>query len=64
MVTNTEHKKGKPNPNKVLRSWRINNDVDHNLHLEAKRLGFSSVPAFLNVFLSRYFNGEIIRRDP
>lgn len=59
----TGHKKGKLNPKKTIRSWRINNDVDHNLHLEAARKGFASVPAFLNNFFTRYFNGEILRRD-
>jgi len=64
MVTNTQHKKGKVDPAKVVRNWRIRKDNDHNLHLEAPRLGFSSVPAFLNNLLVRYFNGETIKRDP
>ena len=64
MVTNTEHKKGKVDPAKVVRNWRILKTVDHNLHLEVARKGFASVPAFLNNLLTRYFNGETINRDP
>ena len=64
MVTNTEHKKGKVDPAKVVRNWRILKSVDHNLHLEAAKKGFNSVPAFLNNLLTRYFNGETINRDP
>ena len=64
MVTDTEHKKGKVDPAKVVRNWRILKTVDHNLHLEAAKKGFASVPAFLNNLLTRYFDGETISRDP
>lgn len=63
-TTKTEHKKGKVAPGKVVRNWRILESVDHNLHLEVQKKGFASVPAFLNNLLTRYFNGEVIQRDP
>ena len=63
-MANTEHKKGKVDPAKVVRNWRILKTVDHNLHLEAAKRGFNSVPAFLNNHFTRYFNGETINRDP
>lgn len=63
MVTST-HKKGKVDPLKVGRNWRILKTVDKELHLEAVRRGFTSVPAFLNNLLTRYFDGETIKRDP
>lgn len=49
---------------KVARNWRITKDNVDNSELEAPRLGFSSVPAFVNNLLARYFNGETIKRDP
>jgi len=61
-ATKTAHKKGKIAEGKIQRSWRINVGVDNNLHEEARRLGFSSVPAFINAHFTRYFNGEIIMR--
>lgn len=66
MVTNatSAHKKGKCDPTKVLRNWRILKTVDDNLRKEAPRKGFGSVPAFLNNLLTRYFDGETITRDP
>jgi len=64
MELKTHHKKGKVDPSKVVRNWRILKTVDHNLHLEAARKGFASVPAFLNNLLTLYFNGETLTRDP
>ena len=64
MVQTTQHKKGKVDPAKVVRNWRILKTVDHNLHLEAAKRGFNSVPAFLNNLLTRFFDGETIKRDP
>lgn len=63
-MVSTQHKKGKVDPTKVVRNWRILKTVDKDLHLEAVRRGFTSVPAFLNNLLTRYFNGETISRDP
>ena len=63
MVIST-HTKGKVDPAKIPRNWRILKTVDHDLHLEAARKGFASVPAFLNNLFTRYFNGETITRDP
>ena len=60
----TTHKKGKVAPGKVVRNWRILETVDENLHLEAARKGFASVPAFLNNHFTRYFNNENMTRDP
>lgn len=62
MVTSV-HKKGRISPGKVVRNWRILVGVDKLLHEEALRLGYSSVPEFLNTLLTRYFNGETIKRD-
>ena len=65
-MVNTQHKKGKVDPAKVVRNWRILKAIDHNLHLEAVRMGFGEkgVARFLNVHFTRYFNGETIKRDP
>ncbi len=63
MVSST-HKKGKVDPAKVNWNWRILKTVDEGLHLEAAKRGFASVPAFLNNFFTRYFDGETITRDP
>jgi len=65
MVSGT-HKKGKVDPAKINRKWRILKAVDEQLHEEAVRLGFGEkgVAAFLNNFFTRYFNGEPIQRDP
>ena len=65
-MVNTAHKKGKVDPAKVNRNWRILKTVDENLHAEAVRLGFGEkgVAAFLNNFFTRFFNGENITRDP
>jgi len=61
---NKTHKKGKVAPGKVNRNWRVLVGIDKQLHEEAERLGFESVPAFINNHFTRYFNGEVIRRDP
>lgn len=58
------HKKGEVAPGKLNRNWRILAGIDENLHLEAERLGFESVPAFINNHFTRYFNGESIQRAP
>lgn len=58
-----EHKKGKLLPGKVIRNWRILVGIDKLLNEEVIRLGFSSKPDFLNNLLTRYFNGETIKRD-
>ena len=63
-MVNQAHKKGKVDPAKVVRNWRILKTVDDNLHLEATKRGFNSVPAFLNNLFTRYFAGETIKRDP
>ena len=65
-MTQTAHKKGKVDPAKVNRNWRILKEVDHNLHLEAVRLGFGEkgVAAFLNIHFTRYFKGEVIKHGP
>lgn len=62
MVTIKTHKKGAVAPGKVNRNWRILDGVDAQLHQEAKRLGYSSVPSFVNAHFVRYFNGEVIQR--
>jgi len=59
----TVHKKGKLAPGKVVRNWRILIGVDKSLDEEVARLGFSSKPEFLNTLLTRYFNGETIKRE-
>jgi len=56
------HKKGTVAPGKVNRNWRIYQGIDAQLQEEARRLGFNSVPAFLNNHFVRYFNGEVIQR--
>ena len=62
-MSNGKHTGGRTAPGKVNRNWRILETVDHNLHLEAARQGFTSVPSFLNNLLTRYFNGENIKRE-
>ena len=57
------HKKGKLSPGKVVRNWRILKGVDAALDNEIIRLGYSSKPEFLNTLLTRYFNGETIKRE-
>jgi hypothetical protein len=57
-------KKGKDNPLKIPVNWRMLKTVIRALDKEAKLKGFSSIPAFLNNLLVRYFNGETIKRDP
>lgn len=61
--TDTVHKKGKVVPGKVIRNWRILIGIDKALGEEIVRLGYSSKPEFLNTLLTRYFNGETIKRD-
>lgn len=65
-MVNTEHKKGAVAPGKVNRNWRILKTVDEMLHQEAVRSGFGEkgVATFLNNLLTRFFNGETIKRDP
>lgn len=65
MVTpaKTVHKKGKLAPGKVNKNWRILVGISNQLDEEAERLGFDSVPQFLNAHFTRYFNGETIVRD-
>jgi len=62
--TAERRKKGKDNPLKMPVNWRMLKTVVKSLEKEAKRKGFSSIPAFLNNLLVRYFNGETIKRDP
>ena len=62
-MTKTTHKKGKLAPGKVNKNWRILIGIDEQLKLEAERLGYDSVPAFINSHFTKYFNGESIRRD-
>lgn len=65
MVTDTilKTKVRKAGPGKMIQNWRIEEKNVHNSRLEAPRLGFSSVPAFVNNLLARYFNGETIKRE-
>lgn len=58
------HKKGKVADGKVNRNWRILIGPDKLAHEEAEAKGFSSVAAWINNLLVRYFNGETIIRDP
>lgn len=64
MVTTKQkkHTKGAVAPGKVNRNWRIYIGIDSQLQEEAVRLGYSSVPAFLNAHFTSYFNGETIKR--
>lgn len=65
MVTpaKTTHKKGKLAPGKVNKNWRILVGIAVQLEEERIRLGYDSVPQFLNAHFTKYFNGEIITRD-
>jgi len=47
---------------KVQVNWRLLVEVYQNCIDEAKALGFTSVPAFINNLMTRYFRGESIKR--
>lgn len=68
MVTETKrHTKGQVAPGKTPVNWRLLTGNVNQLDYEAQRLGYSSVPAFVNAFWTRYFNtepGGMIQREP
>jgi hypothetical protein len=61
------HTKGQLTPGKKVVNWRLLIGVLKMLAFEAERLGYSSVPEFVNAFFTEYFNndpGEWIQRKP
>jgi hypothetical protein len=64
MVEKVVHKKGKVAPGKVNKNWRIPKAVADQLPAEAARLGFGKKGSaiLVGVILTRYFNGETIKR--
>ncbi len=66
MVTKATHKKGKVLPGKVVKNWRIQEDVAEKIQAEAVRQGFGpkGSATFVNNHFTRYFNGETIKRAP
>ena len=47
---------------KIIRVMRILATVDVDLNAEAKRLGFTSVPAYINHHFTEYFKGKLMQR--
>lgn len=43
-------------------NWRINEDVLLQMEQERVKLGFTSIPAFVNYLLMRYIRGETIKK--
>lgn len=62
MVQTKSKSRGDVAPGKTQVNWRILTNLLKLALEEARLLGFSSIPAFVNNLLTRYFNGETIKR--